>query len=56
MTAVLLPLFVASLVNSAIPDWSFVALGIMLCGFGWSPGSRAAWSRWLPSEVRPLGG
>jgi hypothetical protein len=55
MAAVLLPLFVASLINSAIPDWSFVALGIMLYGFGWAAGSRQAWSRWLLTEVRPLG-
>lgn len=31
MTALLLPFFVASLVNSAIPDYSFVALGVVLC-------------------------
>lgn len=37
MTAMLLPFFVASLVNSSIPDWSFVALAIMLLAFGWAP-------------------
>lgn len=42
MTAVLLPFFVASLVNSSIPDWSFVALGIMLFGLGWAPKSMAS--------------
>ena len=35
MAAVLLPVFVASLVNSSIPCWSFTVLGIMLYGFGW---------------------
>jgi hypothetical protein len=41
MCAILLPFFVASLVNSAIPDWSLVALGIMLYVFGWVPGPHA---------------
>jgi hypothetical protein len=36
MTAVLLPFSVASLVNSAVPDYSFVVLGIMLYAFGWA--------------------
>ena len=34
MCAVLLPFFIASLVNSTIPDYSLVALGIMLYAFG----------------------
>lgn len=33
--AILLPFFTASLVNSSIPDYSVVALGIMLFTFGW---------------------
>jgi hypothetical protein len=36
LAAVLLPFFVASLVNSAVPDWSLAALGVMLSGFGWA--------------------
>lgn len=40
--AVLLPFFAASLVNSAIPDWTLVALGVVLYGFGWAPASEAA--------------
>ena len=37
LAALLLPFFTASLVNSTIPDYSFVALGIMLFAFGWTP-------------------
>jgi hypothetical protein len=41
MATVLLPLMVASMVNSAIPDWSFAALGVMLYAFSWAvPGQR----------------
>ncbi len=40
MTAILLPFFAASLINSSIPDYSFVALGVMLFAFGWA--SRAS--------------
>jgi hypothetical protein len=39
--AILLPLFAASLVNSAIPNWTFAALGIMLFAFGWMPVNSA---------------
>lgn len=49
MTAVLLPFFVASLVNSAEGsfEYAFVALGIMLFAFGWAaqPIARPAWPR-----------
>jgi hypothetical protein len=34
--AILLPLFTASLVNQAVPEWSFTALGIMLFTCGWA--------------------
>jgi hypothetical protein len=37
MCAVLLPFFVASLVNSSVPDYSLVALGIFLHALGWRP-------------------
>lgn len=37
LAAVLLPMCVASLVNSAIPDWSLAALAVMLFAFGWVP-------------------
>ena len=33
--AVFLPFFTASMVNSAIPDYSVTALGILLFSFGW---------------------
>lgn len=36
MAAILMPFFVASLVNSATPDWALTAVGIMLMGFGWA--------------------
>jgi hypothetical protein len=36
MTALLLPFFTASLVNSAVPDYSFTVLGILLFAFGWA--------------------
>jgi hypothetical protein len=35
---ILLPLFTASLVNQAVPEWSFTALGIMLFTCGWAAG------------------
>jgi hypothetical protein len=35
MAAVFLPLFTASLISSATPDWSFTVLGIMLFALGW---------------------
>jgi hypothetical protein len=37
MAALLLPFMVASMVNSAIPDWSLAALGILLFACGWVP-------------------
>jgi hypothetical protein len=36
MAALLLPFLVASMVNSAIPDWSLAALGILLFACGWA--------------------
>jgi hypothetical protein len=36
MTALLLPFFVASLVNSSVPDYSLTVLGILLFAFGWA--------------------
>jgi hypothetical protein len=38
MTAVLLPFFIASMVNSSVPDYSFTVLGILLFAFGWAYG------------------
>ena len=38
MAAIFLPLFVASMVNSTVPDWTVAGLGMMLYGFGWAPG------------------
>jgi hypothetical protein len=40
MTALLLPFFIAPLVNSSIPDYSFTVLGILLFAFGWAKGLR----------------
>jgi hypothetical protein len=37
MCAVLLPFLVASMVNSAIPDWSVTALAVMLYALRWLP-------------------
>jgi hypothetical protein len=37
MAALLLPFMVASMVNSAIPDWSLASLGILLFTCGWIP-------------------
>jgi hypothetical protein len=37
MTAILLPFFIAQLVNSSGADTALVALGIMLFTFGWAP-------------------
>jgi hypothetical protein len=42
MAALLLPFMVASMVNSAIPDWSLAALGILLLACGWVSGEVPA--------------
>jgi hypothetical protein len=51
MAAILLPLFIASLINSAegFYEYSFVALGIFLAAFGWSMPPKP-----VPGAVRAL--
>lgn len=57
MTALFLPFFIASMVNSSVPDWSFTVLGILLFTFGWAygPGNAAedqvAYHAALPASV-----
>jgi hypothetical protein len=52
--AVFLPFFTASMVNSAIPDYSVTALGILLFAFGWlrrpsAPGAPRYWKKVIAS-------
>jgi hypothetical protein len=55
MCAILLPFFVASLINSAegFLEYSFVALGIMLFAFGWGAPRREVSSAPLRRSVTP---
>jgi hypothetical protein len=52
--AVLLPSFVSSLVNSSIPDWSLVALGILLYAFGWARCEDQAAAKMYEADGGPL--
>jgi hypothetical protein len=57
LAAILLPMCVASLVNSSIPDWSFAALAVMLFAVGWvrHPARRRMMTPGPPfAPLRPL--
>lgn len=52
MTAILLPMCAASLVNSSIPDWSFAALAVMLFAYASTPKRSVPTRGWHPPPSR----